>query len=235
MNAVASDRLSAEERRDQILVAALPIFAAKGFDAVTTREVAEAAGVSEALLYRHFDSKRHMYEAIQNVCVLRATEDAQRIESLPDSTSTLVLSVYAIMRNIEIVGADSRDDATNMPRLVMRSLLTDGEFARKMMLAAESVWRPKLERCIRAAIAQGDVDNEFDAACLGIFFSQHVAAAMMYYGLPEGGTMHYPGGNDPQWLLDQSVRFALRGLGLTPKAIANHYNPQAFSMLVAQR
>lgn len=235
MNAIASDRMTAEERRDAILVAALPIFAAKGFDAVTTREVAEAAGVSEALLYRHFDSKRQMYEAIQNVCVVRATQDAQRIESLPDSTSTLVLSIYAIMRNIQIVGAENTDDATNMPRLVMRSLLTDGAFSRQMMQAAESMWRPKLERCIRVAIAAGDVVNEFDPACLGVFFAQHISAAMMYYGLPKGGTVSYPGGNDPEWLLDQSVRFALRGLGLTPTAIASHYNPKAFSMLVAQR
>jgi AcrR family transcriptional regulator len=233
MTAAATDRLSAEERREAILLAALPIFAAKGFDAVTTREVAEAAGVSEALLYRHFASKRDMYAAIQNVCVLKATADARRIEALPDTTSTLVLSIYAIMRNIQ-VDSTLNDEATNMPRLVMRSLLADGVFARQMSLAAESVWRPKLERCIRAGIAAGDIQNEFDPACLGVFFSHHVSAAMMYYRLPSGGTVNYPGGNDPEWLLDQSVRFALRGMGLTASAIATHYNPKAFSMLVAR-
>lgn len=234
MNAVAADRLCAEDRREAILLAALPIFARKGFDVVTTREVAEAAGVSEALLYRHFASKREMYAAIQDVCVVHAAAEAHRIELLPDTASTLVLSIYAIMRSIQI--QPSNDDAiTNMPRLVMRSLLTDGVFARQITLASESVWRPKLERCIRAGIAAGDIRNEFDPACLGVFFSHHIAASLMYYRMPEGGTVSYPGGNDPEWLFDQSVRFALRGLGMTPEAIATHYNPAAFAMLAASR
>lgn len=234
MNAVASDRLSAEDRREAILAAALPIFARKGFDVVTTREVAEAAGVSEALLYRHFASKREMYEAIQNVCVMQAAAEAQRIELLPDSSSTLVLSIYAIMRSMQL--QHSSDAAvTNVPRLVMRSLLTDGAFARKIIHSSEAVWRPKLERCIRAGIAAGDIRNDFEPACLGIFFSHHIAASLMYYRLPEGGTVSYPGGNDPEWLLDQSVRFSLRGLGMTPEAIAALYNPAAFAMLAASK
>jgi AcrR family transcriptional regulator len=234
VNAAAADRLTAEERREAILLAALPIFAAKGFDAVTTREVAEAAGVSEALLYRHFSSKKVMYEAIQDVCVLRATADAQRIEMLPDSTSTLVLSIYAIMRGIQLAPPGD-DDGMSMPRLVMRSLLTDGAFARSMMAASETRWRPKLERCIQAGIDAGDIRSELVPACLGVFFAHHIGASVMYYRLPAGGTMSYPGGNDAEWILDQSVRFALRGLGLTEQAIVTHYNPNAFSMLVAAR
>ncbi|PYM09743.1 MAG: hypothetical protein DME18_17505 [Verrucomicrobia bacterium] len=50
-------RLSAEERREAIVKAALPLFARKGFANTTTRELADAAGVSEALIYKHFPSK----------------------------------------------------------------------------------------------------------------------------------------------------------------------------------
>jgi AcrR family transcriptional regulator len=234
MAAAAGDRLSSEERKHAILEAALPIFAAKGFDAVTTREVAEAAGVSEALLYRHFSSKRAMYEEIQHVCVLRAHEDAQRLEALPDSSSTLVLSVYAIMRSIQI-RSPADDAVANLPRLVLRSLLTDGEFGRAIYKAAESRFRPKIERCVRAAIAAGEIENDESAACLGAVLGHHLSCAMVQYRLPEVPCIDYPGSNDPEWLLDQSVRFVLRGLGMTRKAIETHYNPAAFAMLAAAR
>ena len=51
---MANTRLDSDERRQAIVEAAVPLFARKGFSGATTRELAEAAGVSEALLYRHF-------------------------------------------------------------------------------------------------------------------------------------------------------------------------------------
>ena len=50
-------RLSFEDRRSQILGAAVPMFASQGFKGLTTKELAKRAGVSEALLYQHFPSK----------------------------------------------------------------------------------------------------------------------------------------------------------------------------------
>jgi TetR/AcrR family transcriptional regulator len=50
-------RLSGEERRMQILDTALTLFAEKGFAATRTREIAEAAGISETLIFQHFKTK----------------------------------------------------------------------------------------------------------------------------------------------------------------------------------
>ncbi len=57
-------RLSAEDRRRQIVQAAIELFARKGFDGTTTREIAQAANVSEALIFRHFPTKHDLYRAI---------------------------------------------------------------------------------------------------------------------------------------------------------------------------
>ncbi len=57
-------RLTGSERRDRILDAAAACFASRGFSGTTTREVAERAGITEAGLYRHFDSKEALYRAI---------------------------------------------------------------------------------------------------------------------------------------------------------------------------
>ena len=41
------------------------VFAAKGFDGTTTRELADAAGVSEALLFKHFPNKEALFSAMK--------------------------------------------------------------------------------------------------------------------------------------------------------------------------
>lgn len=56
-------RLTADERRAQIIDAARHVFEQSGFDGARTRDLAAAAGVNEALLYRHFGSKEDLFEA----------------------------------------------------------------------------------------------------------------------------------------------------------------------------
>lgn len=56
-------RLSADQRREQIINSARRVFEQSGFDGARTRDLAAAAGVNEALLYRHFGSKEELFEA----------------------------------------------------------------------------------------------------------------------------------------------------------------------------
>jgi len=57
-------RVSGEERRRQIIEAAATLFSRKGFRGTTTREIARAVGVSEAMLFKHFATKEELYAAI---------------------------------------------------------------------------------------------------------------------------------------------------------------------------
>src|SRR3954470_5390933 len=57
-------RLHAEDRRQQIIRAAIDVFAKHGFQGATTKQIAEAAGVSEAIIFRHFATKQDLYGAI---------------------------------------------------------------------------------------------------------------------------------------------------------------------------
>jgi AcrR family transcriptional regulator len=60
----ANGRTSARERQASIISAAASLFAAKGFNGTTTREIAHKAGISEALVFKHFPTKRALYAAI---------------------------------------------------------------------------------------------------------------------------------------------------------------------------
>ena len=57
-------RLSSEERREQILRAALAVFGARGYVGTTTDEVARAAGVSQPYVVRLFGSKESLFLAV---------------------------------------------------------------------------------------------------------------------------------------------------------------------------
>ena len=57
-------RMAGEDRRRQILGVAMRLFSQRGFRGTTTKEIAQAAGVSEAMVFRHFANKEELYSAI---------------------------------------------------------------------------------------------------------------------------------------------------------------------------
>ena len=90
--------MSAADRKKAIVHAAMPLFAKKGFSGTKTLEIAKAAGVSEALLYRHFPSKESLYQEIFTAAGASSALRAGLLESLPPSTESLVFAVYAFHR-----------------------------------------------------------------------------------------------------------------------------------------
>lgn len=67
-------RMPRAERREQILDAATRAFARTGFAGTGLDDVAEEAGVTRVILYRHFESKADMYRAVLNRACTRLVE-----------------------------------------------------------------------------------------------------------------------------------------------------------------
>ena len=63
-NEAITSRMSGDERRKQILRVAIQMFSERGFSGTTTKEIARAAGVSEAMVFRHYATKQELYHAI---------------------------------------------------------------------------------------------------------------------------------------------------------------------------
>src|SRR5580692_4754342 len=57
-------RMTGNDRRNQLIEVAIDLFSRKGFGGTTTREIAAAAGVTEAIIFRHFATKQDLYKAI---------------------------------------------------------------------------------------------------------------------------------------------------------------------------
>lgn len=63
-NEPVTGRMSGDERRKQILQIAIKLFSNHGFSGTTTKKIAQEAGVSEAMVFRHFATKSELYHAI---------------------------------------------------------------------------------------------------------------------------------------------------------------------------
>ena len=95
---MSQPRLSAPERRQAVLDTACRIFSEGSYRGTTTAEIARESGVSEPILYRHFDSKRELYVACLEATWVdtRARWDA-RIAAEPDPSHWLAAIARAAL------------------------------------------------------------------------------------------------------------------------------------------
>ena len=223
-------RLTTDERRRAILEAIRSVFAEKGFHGTTTKELAEAAGVSEALLFKHFPSKDAMYAAMQATCWSEVAErEMQRLAELPPSTSSLVMLVYVLANKIISGQAVARQSSPNQfEKLMLRSMLEDGVFARGMLKRFDAGWLAKFEECVKVAAEAGDLVRPTVSGRIAGWFVHDLAVMVMIQLLRDPPVADY--GATRSELIDYAVRFMLQGIGLSDEAIERHFNPQAFAL-----
>jgi len=224
-------RLSAEARKEAIVDAVRDVFAEKGFDGTTTRELAKAAGVSEALLYKHFPSKESLYAAMLEGCSKGPTfAEATRILELDASTSTLVVMIHFMISHY-VLGRQGDKHRAALNSLLVRSLLGDGEFVRLMHKKLAAAWLKKFQACLQAAAKSGDLHNIPVRRDLCVWFVQHVAFSLMMHLRPEIPAINYQISREE--LVSQATWFALLGIGLKEDAVKRHYSPKALQLLAS--
>jgi AcrR family transcriptional regulator len=214
---MASIRLDSDERRKAIVAAAVPLFAGKGFAGTTTRELAEAANISEALLFRHFPSKKHLYSEILRLGC-EGDPALERLAALEPSTFTLVRMVHHMVRYFLLANEADRAERDSRLRLVLHSFLEDGEYARELFETIFERVQPLFAASIEAAAAAGDLVFGPIASANRFWFGHHVAAMMALVFLPTRACLAYQG--TLAALVEETTWFILRGIGMTDAAIA---------------
>jgi AcrR family transcriptional regulator len=221
-------KLTCDERRAAIVKAVRQVFAEKGFDGTTTRELAAAAGVSEALLFKHFPNKEALYSAMQlSCCDERLFDQIERLKALQPSASTLVLLVHFFVSRV-LAAPESAPDKAIHARLMLRSLTEDGEFVRLTLKGLPSHLNQWMAASVQAAIAAGDAYDGPVQPNLGGWFTHHLALMIKTYMLPKTPVIDY--GLPREMLVEQAVWYTLRGMGLKEEAIRRHYNPKALAL-----
>jgi AcrR family transcriptional regulator len=229
MGKQTTSKLSSEERRVAIIHAVRQVFAEKGFDGTTTRELAEAAGVSEALLFKHFPNKEALFSAMQHSCCNEAAHGMfARLNALEPSASTLALMTHFLVSRMVGGCGGPEDEQTIQTRLMLRSLAEDGDFARIFLRGRAAGWTSKVEECLKAAQAAGEAVEMPVRPALRGWFTHHLAAMLSTLLLQPKPVVDYGVSRDK--LVEQAVWFTLRGMGLKDDAIKRYYNPKALAL-----
>jgi AcrR family transcriptional regulator len=214
---MANIRLDSDDRRKAIVTAAVPLFARNGFAGTTTRELAAAAGVSEALLFRHFPSKQSLYREILTLGC-EGDPALEKLATLPASTETAIHIVRFMVRRF-VLGDECERRALDLKmRLMLHSCLEDGDYARELFATVAPRVVPLFTASLQAAEAAGDLVPLAANAANRFWFAHHVAAMMAFFALPQTGVIPYEGGMNR--LVEEAGDFILRGIGMTEPAIA---------------
>jgi AcrR family transcriptional regulator len=219
---MALTRLDSGGRRAAIIAAAVPLFARKGFAGTTTREIAEAANISEALLFRHFPSKKVLYgEILRLGC--EGDPALERLADLEPSTHALVRMVHFMTRHFLLAAGSERADLDARLRLVLHSCLEDGEYARELFERIFERVHPLFAASVAFAIAAGDLRPGPLATANQFWFAQHIVVMIAFGFLPGHACIPYEGipyEGALDGLVEQASWFILRGVGMADSAIA---------------
>jgi AcrR family transcriptional regulator len=138
-SALNKAREAPSSTKARILSAAEEVFAAKGFEGASTREIAAAAGVNISSLHYHWESKETLYFAAFENIFDRIVELVQ--SSIPETTPEGAASRPVVDDAVGLL-FDYFADNPNVPKLLVRRLLetTEGtsEIERDILLPA---WR----------------------------------------------------------------------------------------------
>jgi AcrR family transcriptional regulator len=101
MKEEATKRLNREDRREQIIQAALLVFIEKGFSSTTTSEIAKAAGISEVTLFRNFSSKREIFYAGIEPILLKAMDNDTLSDKSPIGSKQIEQIIFSRIKFLE--------------------------------------------------------------------------------------------------------------------------------------
>ena len=119
-------RMAGGERRLQILRLAERLFSQRGFRGTTTKEIAHAAGVSEAMVFRHFATKKELYSAIlDHKACLHDTMDP--VQVVADAIARK--DDRAVFEGLALDALDRHDCDPEFHRLLLHSALEEHELA----------------------------------------------------------------------------------------------------------
>ena len=211
-------RMTSDLRRQLILGAARRCFARNGFAGTTTKRVAAAAAISEALLFKHFPSKAALYaEILADEC--EADPDLAHLLGQEPSTATLVELVAGMVRHFLHISDSPDQQEAQRVRLMITSHLDDGEFARLLYAKIGNLIGPVFTASLERAVAAGDASRVGREPLNLFWFAHHTVMMAALVRLPSEPCLSYANAAD---LERQVCEFILRGVGLNETAIASY-------------
>ena len=211
-------RLSSADRSESILAAARDVFAEYGYEGAKTQQIANAANVSEALVFRHFPSKQVLYKAVLKLVIRDQDAAFERLGLISPSTESFIDTIEEFMKEC-VAGASSQ--SAHSARILLASLSGDGSYARMVYKRAQKLWLKAFEDSIAAAYAAGDATGLLVHPVNAHAFIEHVGTMLLGAHLSDKPAVPYEGSKEK--IARDAVWFVCRGVGITEAALQRHF------------
>lgn len=209
-------RLSAADRRAEILAGARRAYAKHGLGA-SSQQLAAEAGVSEALVFRHFGSKLGLYKAVLRDLI----EEQNAAYDSMGLTQTGAAGLAAMLASYFDACLDgSLAPHAERVRIIFANLAGEGDYARLAYRRAIRLGLKPLQAAMSQAREDGDLVGLPISAANLIMFLEHLGSVVTLASGPGHSVGGYDGTREER--LRQLVWFAGRGLGLTEAALMAH-------------
>ena len=113
-----------EDRREQIIDAAMQVFAQKGFTRATNKDIAREAGITPGLIYYYFESKEDLLKTI-----IETRSPAQLMTTLPSQTFELPPEIFLRMLILRALSIVESEQLIQLIRMLLPELMHNAEMA----------------------------------------------------------------------------------------------------------
>ena len=165
-------RLSAEERKKQIVATTFTLVSQRGFKSVSVRDVAHAAGINEALIYRYFPAKADLLRAVLTQIVSRQPVASASLPAGPDEFRAALDAFIAFFLDTAL--ADPSKVKT-----IMYAVMEDYPLPDEFNLSKEGTFLNWLYRSIQKGQAEWGFDPLADPLAAASSFMGGLIFAIM--------------------------------------------------------
>ncbi len=144
------NRVSAQDRRRQIISVAAGLFARNGYKGTTTLQIAQEARVNEAIIFRHFPRKEQLYWAVieQHCCRSRGKQDsAEKLRRARNDRGVFTAIAEDLLQR------DSKD--VGLTRLLLFTALENHRLSHRFFRTHVARYYETLAEYIRKRIHEG--------------------------------------------------------------------------------
>jgi AcrR family transcriptional regulator len=157
-------RLPAEERKKQILKCAVKVFARTNYQSTRVADIAAEAGISEAMIYKHFSSKNAIYlDVLKHMSTRILTFWKEEIEKEPDA--------YQALRNMGITYFRRMSRHPDELKVQFKAIAEVGnpEIADRLHQDHQN-YMNLIRKVIKKGIREGSFRRNVDTVSLGFLF-----------------------------------------------------------------
>ena len=174
-----------EDRREQIIDAAMRVFAQKGFTKATNKDIAREAGITPGLIYYYFESK----EAVLNA-ILETRTPVQLLATMPEQAYALPPEFFLKMMLKRVLEIVEGENFVGLIRVMLPELLHNPTLTPLPLTAIQRVLG-FLTGYLEAKVAAGELRPVNGALTAQIFFGSMIGFVLRRRILRDPSALEY--------------------------------------------